>query len=348
MRKYFYSMQLAMFAVVLSVFAAGGCYAQTRDKFVISARAGGINAVSGQATVQARDGSDWQQLTIKNDLDAGDVVRTGADGRVEILLNPGSYLRLAENSQFELADNSLQNLEIRLLKGTAIVEATGADETELLINITTPHTKLAIVRGGLYRLNVIPDETTELFVRKGRVLLGDSHTKIKGGDKVTFSGTAFSVAKLDKKEKDSFDQWSKERAESLVQVNRRISGRMVNAFLANFSDDWFHRNLLGRSGFWLFNPRSGCFTFVPFYLGWGSPYGTTYSSVFYSGNYYCCGRRQIHGGQMGTIVGRPAGRGSSTGIGGTSGVDPTRPSRPARDPDFPGRGRGKPDLRPDR
>ena len=44
----------------------------------------------------------------------GDAVRTGLDGRVEMLLNPGSYMRVGENSEFELADNSLNNLEVRL------------------------------------------------------------------------------------------------------------------------------------------------------------------------------------------------------------------------------------------
>ena len=70
---------------------------------------------------------------------------------------------------------------------------------------------MVIVRRGLYRVNVIPGDTTELFVQKGRVLLTNSQTKIKGGNKVIFSRTAFFVAKLAKteKQKDIFDTWSK-------------------------------------------------------------------------------------------------------------------------------------------
>ncbi len=138
--------------------------AQNREKFVISAKAGGINAVTGEARVHAKGESEWQQLTITDDLNAGDRVRTDYDGRVEILLNPGSYLRVGGNSEVELANNSLENIELRLLRGTAIVEATGADGLELNINISTPHTKLAIVRHGLYRLSVIPGDATELIV----------------------------------------------------------------------------------------------------------------------------------------------------------------------------------------
>ena len=152
---------------------------------MISAKAGGVNAVTGGTGVHSKGSSVWEQLTIRDNLEGGDVVKTGLDGRVEILLNPGSYMRVGENSEFELTDNSLDKLEVRLLKGTAIVEATGAEDTELQINITTPHAKMAIVQRGLYRVNVVPGDLTELIVRKGRVLLADPETKIKGGKKLS-------------------------------------------------------------------------------------------------------------------------------------------------------------------
>ncbi|HEU4511445.1 MAG TPA: FecR family protein [Pyrinomonadaceae bacterium] len=259
--------------------------AQNREKFVISARAGGINAISGGATVYPRGESDWHQLSITDDLESGDRVRTAFDGRVEILLNPGSYLRLGGNSEVELLNNTLENLEVKLLRGTAIVEATGADGLELNIGISTPHTRLAIVRQGLYRLNVVPEDATELIVRKGRVILSDSQ-KVKGGNKVVFNATNVSVAKLTKEEKklkdrEEVDVWSKDRAETLAKANRRISERMLTSAFAAFSDtDPFSR---GRLGFWFYNANARCYTFLPFYYGWGSPYGNSYStSVYYT------------------------------------------------------------------
>src|SRR6185369_6131275 len=148
---------LSILSITFILCCASVSFAQNRnrEKFVISAKAGGINAITGQASVHGRGDSDWQQLMITDDLDSGDHVRTAFDGRVEILLNPGSYLRVGGNSEVELSDNTLANLELRLLRGTAIVEATGADGLELNINISTPHTKLSIVRQGLYRLNVV-------------------------------------------------------------------------------------------------------------------------------------------------------------------------------------------------
>src|SRR4029450_9957090 len=215
-------------------------FAQNREKFVISAKAGGVNVVTGRASMLPHGNGEWQQLTIKEDLEAGDLVKTGVDGRVEMLLNPGSYLRVGENTEFQLADNSVENLEVRLLKGTAIVEVTGAGDEELFIGITTPHTRISIVRRGLYRVSVVPGDTTELIVRKGRVMLEDSHTKVKGGNKVVFSSNSFSVAKLEKadKDRDSLEMWSKDRAQTLAKANSKITGRMMNSFAASLSNDW--------------------------------------------------------------------------------------------------------------
>ena len=336
----------AVLAVVLSLPLTS--HSQNREKFVISARAGGVNAVTGRATLRPHGNSEWQQLTIKEDLETGDVVRTGLDGRVEMLLNPGSYMRIGENSEFELTDNSLENLEVRLIRGTAIVEVTGADDDELFIGITTPHARLSIVRRGLYRVNVVPGDTTELIVRKGRVMLEDSHTKVKGGSKVVFSSGSFSVAKLEKADNsgDTLESWSKDRAQTLAKANSRISGRTLSAFANSFRNDWSYSALWGRSGFWLFNSDFGCYTFLPFGYGWGSPYGSYYSRFFY-GPGYCCGHGPVHFGPIVTgTVGGPS-TGSSPGSSGGPTSNPSFTPGSPRIADSPMTSHGKPDLSPE-
>jgi hypothetical protein len=312
---------------------------------VISAKAGGINAITGQASVHSRGETDWQQLVITDDLDAGDRVRTAFDGRVEILLNPGSYLRLGGDSEVELSNNSLENLEVRLLRGTAIVEATGAEDLDLNINISTPHTKLAIVRQGLYRLNVVPENATELIVRKGRVILSDSHTKVKGGNKVVFNATNVSVAKLTKEEKkasesEEVDIWSKERGKMLAKANSRIDNRSLNSAFAVFGGlDGFSRDpFSGRNGIWFYNTNSRCYTFLPFYYGWNSPYGSYGTSIYYPPAYYPRGNGYTHtpasGGSTGQTYpssGSTSGGGHAypSSGGGGGGSRPSAPSQPS-------------------
>jgi hypothetical protein len=336
-RQKFHLSSLSLISGLLLCCALNG-FAQNREKFVISAKAGGINAVTGQASMHAKGESDWQQLMITDDLEAGDRVRTASDGRVEILLNPGSYLRLGGNSEVELSNNSLANLEVRLIRGTAIVEATGVEETQLLINISTPHARMSIDRQGLYRLNVVPNDATELIVRKGRVILGDTNTKIKGGNKVVFFATAVSVAKLtdqDKKFEKTLpvEAWSKDRAETLAKANQRISGRMITSAFSSFSSfygpDFSNGFGFRRSGFWFYNSRSSCYTYLP-YGYTNSPYGNSYPTTIYGGNYGgVVNYPPVAGGSNGSY---PSGSGG-TASGGGGGYSPvpvrTMPTMPA-------------------
>jgi uncharacterized membrane protein YgcG len=346
MKHIFSSITLAVATFTLMLSATLVLNAQNREKFGITARAGGINTVSGRVELRTFRGGDWVTLNVTDDLKTGDVVKTGMDGRVEMLLNPGSYLRVGENSEFELTDNSLENLEVRLTRGTAIIEATGAEGTELAINITTPHAKMVIVRRGLYRVSVISGDATELFVRKGRVLVANSHTKVKEGNKVVFSSTAFSVAKLVKpdKRKDSFEGWSKTRSETLALANRRIE-RRESVLLASMYG-YYARY----PGIWFYNTGYHCYTFLPFQFGWGSPYGNSYSGVYFAGSYHCCGGSPYYynptyngsGPGSGTGYGGNSGgsSGSSSG-GGNIGRTPPPSPAPQNNPEIPSRGQEK-------
>src|SRR5258706_13953379 len=249
-------------AVVLGLALASFGAAQNREKYVISAKAGGVNSVDGPVTV-TRAGKS-QMLTAQDDLSAGDLVTTGAASQIEVLLNPGSYLRVGENSTFELADNSLENIRVKLTRGSAIVEATGLDDTELHINLVTERARILIVRRGVYRINAAAD-STELLVRKGRALVNDNSSNIiKSGNEVVFRGGSFVATKLGKKQQDQFDDWSKARANTLAKANERLSARGLNSYLSRSSSfDWAFSsaNPYGLSGF---RGLCGCFTFLPF------------------------------------------------------------------------------------
>ncbi|MFN2577533.1 MAG: FecR family protein, partial [Pyrinomonadaceae bacterium] len=276
-----------------------------------------------------------------------DIVATGLGSQVEVLLNPGTYLRLAENSEFVMVDNSLDNLLVRINKGSAIIEATGPDNLDLHVPIVTEQQRMTIVRAGIYRINATPG-VTELFVRKGRVELnGNKKDLIKGGKKATFTSAGPTIVKLTSNDKDEFDDWSKTRGQTLARANQKLSARTVSGYL---SRSWsFPDARFGRWGLWTWSPFSSCYTFLPFYYGWGSPYGNYY------GAYAPFGRPGYYGNNIynppvitnstpgGSGSGYPGGGssggsgGSRGGYGGSGGVISSPPSTPSqagpRDPD---------------
>lgn len=260
--------------------------AQDTERYVVSAKAGGVNSVSGDVTVTRRSATGRQQLTQGDEIDSGDVVTTGASGRVEVLLSPGSYLRAAEGSEFELTDSSLDSLRVRLLKGSAVVEAAGADGARLFLEVATPQTRVVIDRKGLYRVNLLPGRATEVLVRKGQALVGsDSSTavKVKDGKKAVVSGDGEVVtAKFDKKQQDAFDLWSGRRAEELASASRKLSDDARRRSYAGYRGGglWGRRGYGSLAGLWVYDPLRGYRTFLPFYGGWSSPYGHGYSTGF--------------------------------------------------------------------
>ena len=258
-------------------------FGQNRERHMISAKAGGVNTVAGRVMV-TRQGQEPQLLSSTDDLMSKDVVTTGNTSNAEILLNPGSYLRLAENSEFQFEDISLDHLKLRLTKGSAIVEATGVADMDLGINIATPNATFKIIRSGIYRVNIEPG-ASELSVYKGRASYGANATEVlKGGNSVRLSSGVAELGKVPK-EKDAFELWSKQRAQLLAKANESLSRRMLNGYLTSRGwDSW-----LGGPhsfGLWTFSSLSGCYTFLPFYYGWSSPYGHYYGSYYWRGGYY--------------------------------------------------------------
>lgn len=272
----------SLFALALVSACAAVVGAQTRDVRVISARAGGVNFVSGDVSVRSERGKSWLRLSTSDELKSGDVVRTGADGRVEILLNPGSYFRAGADTQFTLADASLEDLRVGLSRGSAVLEATGYADSDLLITVATPRGLVRVVRSGVYRIDVGPSGVAEVTVLKGHALVGA--TLVKGGKVAREGGAGLEVAKLDKKERDALDLWSLERGKELARANSALSRRGVYDTLASAGSGnifaGFSRH--GYGGLWVWNSQARCFTFLPFYTNdWRSPYGYWYGMGAY-------------------------------------------------------------------
>ena len=278
------SVVVLMLAVSFGVVAAR---AQNRERYVVSAKAGGVNLVTGDVTVRARGSADWRQLMSNEDLVAGDTVKAGSYGRAEVLLNPGSYLRIAENTEFELTDPSLDSLRVKVIKGSAVIEVTGADETKTLIEVKTPQSRIMIDRRGVYRINVMSTNRTELLVRKGRAIVsGDLReaTTVKDGKMASVSGGQLVVAKFDKRDQDAFDVWSQDRGAALATANSRLSQRDIGRNYSRYGNGlgpWGYGGYGYRyGGLWVFDPFIGYHTFYPFYSGWYSPYGHHYRHGF--------------------------------------------------------------------
>lgn len=282
------------------------------DRYVVSARAGGVNYVEGTVAVVRKSGKSG--LLLKGDtLQVGDRVSTGENGRAEILLNPGSFLRLGGTSAFEFNTTSLEDLELRLDGGSAILEVFAADEFK--VNVRTPSTLYSLIKSGIFRIDINGERTSTLRVWKGLATVG-SDNQVKAGRTATApSANSVAVTKFNRDEKDSLDVWSKSRSKGLAEQTASLRRRDIQVPLMRgfLGRRW---NFLGSFGLWISDPFSAGYSFLPFNSGWCSPYGYVYGngmSWWFHQGYPMYLPPTSGGGGTGTGTGTGTGAGTSTG-----------------------------------
>jgi hypothetical protein len=210
-------------------------------------------------------------------LEVGDRVSTESDGKAEILLNPGSFVRLAGNAEFEFVRTDLDDLQVRVNKGSAIFEVIA--DSEFKVTVNTPKSRVYIIKTGIYRVDALSDGSAKIEVWKGKAQVEDGMGRVlKSGQTVVANGQ---IAKFDRDEKDEFDIWSKDRAKELDKINAKLRNREMNrALMSSFSNSSF--NARNSFGLWVFDPFSRNYCFLPFGYGWSSPYGFWYDNSIWN------------------------------------------------------------------
>jgi hypothetical protein len=254
--------KLAVLAVAVS--STSAVWAQA----VISAKAGVINYTEGEVfaggqAVEPKNGKfpEWKK----------DQELKTTEGRAEVLLTPGVFLRVAENTKLSLLDNRLSDTRIRLLEGSILIEC-----AELLqdnsVTFSFGEFNIAIRKPGLFRVEADP---AAVKVYEGEVqIAGEGQVMLLKKGKQSQLGGVLNATKFDPKVGDSFYRWASRRAEPLSLASFSAA-RTVN----NSGDIW-------RYSGWMFNPYYGMYTYLPFRGFYNSPFGYRFFSPVVINNIY--------------------------------------------------------------
>ena len=168
-------------------------------QYIVSAKAGWVNYVDGQVSVQMH-----QQVAV--DM----LIETGPRSHAELLLGPGSLLRVGEQSSVVFDSIDLTNIAVRVLKGAAIIEVADVDK-HTPIHVATGKLRTVIVSPGLYRFF---GDTA--IVMDGKLRTVDPTTIIKKGKQVTAAGDSYIENRTELAFADDLDGWSARRTASLA------------------------------------------------------------------------------------------------------------------------------------
>jgi hypothetical protein len=224
--------------------------------------------VEGQVAI------DGQNMGVKSigqaEVEQGQMLTT-RQGKAEVLLTPGVFLRLSENSEVRMVSPSLTDTRVELVKGEALVEAQEVRK-ENRIDVIDHGVDTLLEKNGIYRFDA-DRPMVAVFDGKAKVLTNDKGVELgKGKELALDTGASLKPQKFDRDQVDSLYQWSKLRSQYDAEANA-ASARMI--VLQN--PGWYY----GTGWYW--NPWYSSWAFVPAY-GYGfSPFGFGFYSPAYWG-----------------------------------------------------------------
>ncbi|MBV8905182.1 MAG: hypothetical protein JOZ22_16260 [Acidobacteriia bacterium] len=284
----------------------GGLTAGFAQQQIISAQSGTVQYVEG--TVYAAGQKLERKFGQFAALRPGDELRT-ENGRAEVLLTPGAFLRLDGQSSVRMVANRLTDTRVEVLTGSAMVEC-----DELLkdnaVTLVYRGDTIRLEKQGLYRVDA---STGQFRVYQGEALVQSTsgETRLKSGKEADLNGVLAAQHFNPKLDMDDFYHWSSQRSSNLAYATVTASQSVLNT-----GAPWL-------AGGWMWSALLDEYTFLP---GAGllySPFGWGFWSPIYMGNFYT---PVYYGGGGGAPVRGFSGRNGSGSSSGT--VTNPRPARP--------------------
>jgi len=235
------------------------------------ARPGTINYVEGQVAMGG------QTLDAKSTgMELGDRSITTLNGKAEILLTPGVFLRLGPNTSAKLVSASLTDTQVQIEQGRAMIEV---DEIfpENHLRVLEGAFAVDLQKKGLYDFDAARNQV-RVFDGEALATGNALHVELKGGHELMLASEVKPHGFDKKAFEDDLFGWSRLRSSYLAEAN--VGEARIYA---------------GGPGFfgagWYWNPWYSAYTFIPgdgfFYnpFGWGfySPWFVYRAPFFYSG-----------------------------------------------------------------
>jgi hypothetical protein len=266
--------------LVSGIFAVAVC--ALAQNYTISAKPGAINYIEGNVLL---DGQPLTAASLKSTfLNAGGLLET-QDGKAEVLLTPGVFLRVGDQSRVRMLKPSLIDTQIAIEAGESMVEVDQyIHASHLTVSMRGGLTE--IEKNGLYRFMADGEASVAVIDGKAEVSFGEKHTGVGKGHEAVLSD-ALRTRDFDKNRDDDLYAWSNIRAQYDASLTYQAARSASNSSGYGYNDAANYPNYGGygygggfygqgwywSNGFnsWLWMPGGEFFS--PF--GWGF-YGPGY------------------------------------------------------------------------
>ena len=204
------------------------------------------------------------------ELQTGESLTT-EKGKAEILLTPGVFLRVGDNSSIKMISPGLTDTEVTVDKGHAMVEVAEI-HPENDIRVSGGGATIRLLKTGLYDFDLRQNQL-RVFDGKASVEDGGKSVTVKSGRGLNLAeGSSLKGRKFDKKSYEEGDlyRWSSLRSAYLAEAN-------VDAASMYTADGWGPRGWAS----WYWDPWFDAYTFLPGDRIWYSLFGWAFYSPWW-------------------------------------------------------------------
>src|SRR5580658_7896021 len=175
---------------------------------------GAINYTEGQVSINGQAIRGARNTT----LQPGQILQT-QDGKAEMLLTPGVFLRLNNHSQARLTSASITDTRVELLQGEAMVEAAQVEPANNLA-IGDAGFSSQIDKRGIYEFNA---DQPKVVVYDGEVTVsnGNRTENVKKGHQLALvpQNEKLKTQSFNVNNPDPLYSWSRLRSEYMAEAN---------------------------------------------------------------------------------------------------------------------------------
>jgi hypothetical protein len=276
---------------------------------------GTVNYVEGQASVDGTSLSTKQDGKIQVQPNQS---LTTANGKVEMLLSPGVFVRVGENSDVRLVSNGIVNPTIDVTRGEAMVEVDNKPHDEHL-SVLEHGATASILKAGLYWFN---EDQNRIAVLDGKlkVTVNDQTKEFGKGHELLLNDPTMKTSHFDVKAHDDLYAWSSVRSSYLAEANQATAQNVYMGSGPWWGAGWYWSPYFAT---WSWLPGDGSF-YSPFGYPFYSPGFAVYGGGFYGGQGIYANRGFVPRGTYrgfagGAFHGSPAIRGGGGFRGGFAG-----------------------------
>jgi hypothetical protein len=212
---------------------------------------GRISLVQGQALIQTKDAEEWADASVNFPIADGDRIMTEQDGRVELQLKNGTYVRAGEESQIDIIalsfDQGKSFIHLNQLEGKTYVNHRPITGEALSLYIDLPYGVLSAYVPSRFRVDLTSSEA-KISVLEGSVEFNRDGRPIpltQGKTLIAKEGGYAEVAQL--YGRDAWDQWNEARDNELFQ--RRYVQKFIPPDLEPYGYE------MEGNGRWVYTPE---------------------------------------------------------------------------------------------